>query len=443
MVILSNTIRYNSYHGVYLNNGADAFLGYNTITNNCSNGTQAGVYCINNSDPFMRSAAPAPDYGNNYIHHNNGAGVKAIGTSYPSLGINFQQGTLKDYYGYNEIHNNGGYEVDNRNTSGTIMAECNYWSADHNVQANPSDVYGSVDYTPVLPENPNVVAGGNGRALLKSSIDFEEAVALENQGEFQSAADIYLKFLQADPDADNAGFGVSGLIRCYKGMERRREIPAVMDQFINDFPQTALAESAKAHSLPYLVQYGNHDTALSRVLELLSQKRNDAEAEPSLLFQTAGIYRLKSAGRAGDDFSNAQNTYQELIQKYPDSDFAFFARMDLEELGGSVLGRHATESNPNTLSQKSFELKANYPNPFNPQTVIRFHLTDEQPVQLRIFDAAGRLVRALAEKSYPKGEYAISWDGKDDRGLGVVSGIYFYKLIVGQQSQTRKMVLLH
>jgi hypothetical protein len=89
-----------------------------------------------------------------------------------------------------------------------------------------------------------------------------------------------------------------------------------------------------------------------------------------------------------------------------------------------------------------YSLEQNYPNPFNPQTVIRFYLAGEHAVQLCIFDAAGRLVRTLADKNYSMGKYAISWDGKDVRGAAVTNGVYFYRLKVKQQSQTRKMVLM-
>jgi parallel beta-helix repeat protein len=248
MVILSNIIRYNSYHGLYLYDGADAFLGHNTITNNSSNNTQAGVFCITNSDPFIRQT-DGINYGYNIIQNNVGIGVHAASNSYPSLGINELN---KTKYGYNDIHDNNGYEVDNGNASGTIMAERNYWSADHTNPTAPSDVYGSVSYAPALPEAPSETAGKLSPSQ-KSSIDFSEAFALEIQDEFQTAADLYLQLLEGDPDADNVGFGVSGLIRCYKALDRRQEIPQLLEQLINSFPQKTLATSAKDHELPYLV----------------------------------------------------------------------------------------------------------------------------------------------------------------------------------------------
>ena len=87
-------------------------------------------------------------------------------------------------------------------------------------------------------------------------------------------------------------------------------------------------------------------------------------------------------------------------------------------------------------------LAQNFPNPFNPSTRIGFGLKAPADVSLRIYDAAGRVVRVLVEGNRPAGTYAELWDGKDNGGRAVASGIYFYRLDAGMFTQTRKMVLL-
>jgi hypothetical protein len=87
-------------------------------------------------------------------------------------------------------------------------------------------------------------------------------------------------------------------------------------------------------------------------------------------------------------------------------------------------------------------LKQNYPNPFNPMTVISFDLADPGHVSLRIYDAAGRLVRVLVDESRRAGRYEEIWDGKDGSGSACASSVYFYILSTGEFRQTRKMVLL-
>jgi hypothetical protein len=87
-------------------------------------------------------------------------------------------------------------------------------------------------------------------------------------------------------------------------------------------------------------------------------------------------------------------------------------------------------------------LSQNFPNPFNPLTRIEFGLAAPAHVTLRIYDAAGRLVRALVDDARPAGRYSELWDGRDSRGRAVASGIYFYRLDAGAFTETRKMALL-
>jgi flagellar hook assembly protein FlgD len=82
------------------------------------------------------------------------------------------------------------------------------------------------------------------------------------------------------------------------------------------------------------------------------------------------------------------------------------------------------------------------PNPFNPVTTIRFTVAQHSHVNLRIYDVKGRLVRTLINEVLPNSEHRRTWDGRDNRGNQVASGVYFARLQAGPVVQTRKMVLL-
>jgi hypothetical protein len=87
-------------------------------------------------------------------------------------------------------------------------------------------------------------------------------------------------------------------------------------------------------------------------------------------------------------------------------------------------------------------LSQNYPNPFNPQTTIAFSLKDRGQVSLKVYNVSGALVRTLANENRSSGGHTITWDGRNDAGESVSSGVYFYKLVTNNFSQTKKMVLL-
>ena len=101
--------------------------------------------------------------------------------------------------------------------------------------------------------------------------------------------------------------------------------------------------------------------------------------------------------------------------------------------------RTARPSNP-----VATELFSNYPNPFNPITTLRFSLKEKTKVTLLIFDARGRMVRILIRpgKAMAAGKYRLIWDAKNENGIAVPSGQYFYRFAAGQYVKTRKMLLV-
>jgi len=94
-----------------------------------------------------------------------------------------------------------------------------------------------------------------------------------------------------------------------------------------------------------------------------------------------------------------------------------------------------------------FALLQNYPNPFNPETWIPFRLAKDTDVTIRIYNTVGKLVRTLQLGKMPAGLYhsktqAAHWDGKNNFGDKVSSGVYFYNLTAGNFSATKKLVIL-
>ncbi|OQY29649.1 MAG: hypothetical protein B6244_02995 [Candidatus Cloacimonetes bacterium 4572_55] len=89
-----------------------------------------------------------------------------------------------------------------------------------------------------------------------------------------------------------------------------------------------------------------------------------------------------------------------------------------------------------------FALNQNYPNPFNPMTTILYQLPKAEHVNLRVYNAAGQLVRTLVNENKDAGFYDIQWDGKNDRNATVSSGVYFYQITAGSFDTTKKMMLL-
>ena len=105
--------------------------------------------------------------------------------------------------------------------------------------------------------------------------------------------------------------------------------------------------------------------------------------------------------------------------------------------GGTAISGPSTAALPLTLS-----LGANYPNPFNPSTVIPYALSRSGHVQLDIFDLNGRRITTLVRGDYPAAQYRVTWDGRDENGRPVPAGVYLYRLKTPDQSLSRRMILL-
>ena len=91
---------------------------------------------------------------------------------------------------------------------------------------------------------------------------------------------------------------------------------------------------------------------------------------------------------------------------------------------------------------KTYQLSQNYPNPFNPQTLIKYDLPEPGPVNITVYNILGQKVKTLMDEHQEMGYKFVYWDGKDEEGKEVASGIYFYKIKTKEFEKTKKMVLL-
>lgn len=104
-----------------------------------------------------------------------------------------------------------------------------------------------------------------------------------------------------------------------------------------------------------------------------------------------------------------------------------------------------TESDfiPRRSKPQHYVLHANYPNPFNPHTTISFELPEIANVKLSIFDVRGRLVKSFSKnRIWQSGFHSIVWNGQDENGHNVSSGVYFFRLVTDKYQATRKMLYL-
>ena len=140
-----------------------------------------------------------------------------------------------------------------------------------------------------------------------------------------------------------------------------------------------------------------------------------------------------------------QKTFAEFNQQYP--------KDPLAEQIKTILENYLSYESPLPKVQPEYEkvlfgilsnfhLSQNYPNPFNPETEINFQILNEERVTLVIYNLLGQKIRTLIDTQMATGYHTIKWDGRNNVGNTVVSGIYLYVIQTGKFFDVKKMVLM-
>lgn len=137
----------------------------------------------------------------------------------------------------------------------------------------------------------------------------------------------------------------------------------------------------------------------------------------------AGTYSVTCTH--GDYFDNTQENVQITAGQSTELNFAILPVANEDNLLVSVT-----------------KLNGNYPNPFNPNTTISYDVKDASEVFLAIYNVKGQLIRSLVNEAKSTGHYTVEWDGKDQHGSVVGSGIYQYVMKAGKYQETRRMTLM-
>ncbi|MCK6542408.1 T9SS type A sorting domain-containing protein [bacterium] len=119
-----------------------------------------------------------------------------------------------------------------------------------------------------------------------------------------------------------------------------------------------------------------------------------------------------------------------------------------EANNGRVMAKHtgnpvAIYYNPDyNVVPNKYELEQNYPNPFNPSTMIRYSVKNEGRVVIKVYNMLGQEVRTLVNEHKPAGRFNVSWDGRNNAGQTVSTGVYIYRMQAGSVIQNRKMLFV-
>ena len=137
-------------------------------------------------------------------------------------------------------------------------------------------------------------------------------------------------------------------------------------------------------------------------------------------------------------------TFTTFLENYEHEALTPIAKVELEILNnsnGSIQKRYPRLADEQQIPT-AYSLSQNYPNPFNPKTTIEYQLAASSDVSIKIYNLLGHEVKTLLTGQQTAGKYQITWNGCDNSGQAVCSGVYLYRIVAGEYVQVRKMVLM-
>lgn len=451
----NNTIEDNSYVGIDIGYSSPRNIYGNKIRDN----GQAGIYCTN-SNPYLY---------NNEITNNGAAGITCALYSAACLGYNYRYPGYNlitgNYWGvgcgyesdviigastaagYNSIHDNTSYEVTAEYGS-IVMAENNWWN--RTPPAYPNYYYsgdflasygGSVDYIPALTYDP---VGGmmilSSNSVVESNSNLQEAddsdsffdselrEALDNlmDGEYEVAIKMYEQRFKKETDKSKKKYILRRIAECYNLSGKEGFI-----YFLNNEVRPSLSQNDDVYATTlvleniFLIGEKKYNQAINNFVQIKTDFSNNEAIVKAALYNLIYLYYNQF-----NDVNKGKDYLTELKSLFPNDDLTINAMILAGEFENVFsqkpkLGKEVTVK---IESPDKYALLGNFPNPFNPSTNIRYILPFQSSVELNIYDIMGREVKSFIIPSQSQGNQNITWNGTNESGNLVSSGIYVYTI---------------
>jgi|GEM_PF-967661 len=426
MRIDNNNIHKNAENGISLSNSFPLIQG-NIITRNST-----GIYCEDNSGPLLCNLY---DVGlNNILENDNG--LYSYDSS-PLLGSE-----ASEFYGYNAVVGYKGAENEVFAMGGSYIIGENCWWGEYPPEKSHfyKDSTSSFDYDPALDYNP---VGGS------SKVKQEEDVTIDPESNIQRT--------EGNPGLTTKDKYASAIKKFVTG--DKITAAGLLREIISEEPDSAVSLA----SIRLLMRIAENETEKDSLTRYLSATANSNENKEIAVYS-----RLRMAEISGGDYISTLNM---LLSSYPGTNYKLYIKYKkfgyyLNEKGdkenaGRILSEMTMEYPEHRLTREArkrmgtiitmtkgnsektkgeeltYKLENNYPNPFNPETVIRYQIPVNSKVTLGIYDILGREVARLVDKEQEAGKHEVRFNGSR-----FSSGVYIYRIITPDYTLSKKLILV-
>ncbi len=459
-----NTLSNNTF-GIYLQNSRPTLLNVSAINND-----NDGLLCYNSSpkigsiDTMFTNQSQFSDnlgYGINCtgpsgshptIYRNgrknpDGGYVRIIG-NYDGLHTNNNSkpnlGSSSSAKGNNSIYGNSSRQIYNDNKSYKLSAKYNWWGS---ADGTPNNAfYGKVRAEPFLMYQPGGDFPG-GMSPLADEDPPDTPSDLVQEGEVylaegmpEKALELFEQVITEYPKTDEAQYALSGIVHCYQDLGWNDMILSYLDEIADQHKLKKLGYWALVQSLPCLELNDGYQLALDRCKLLKKEYKEDKDVYRFLPFQMGVIYKYGL-----NEIDLAINSFAEFINDNPKDPLSVVATIEMQH-SKATPGLPKNQDTKPVISTSEvplqFTLYQNHPNPFNPETEIRYQIPNAAHVTLIIYNLLGQKICTLVDEKKQAGYHNVHWDGRNDYRVAVASGVYIYVLNTDNFSNYKKMVLI-
>ncbi len=420
-------IHHNNRHGVFSQTGCHLKFYGSVIEYNGTSSSYHGVRTRNYDHfEFGQPDVELDDWkGYNTIRENTGIEIQVYNGS-PNV----------DLY-YSSIYDDSGLEVYNYSGNQAVEADYCYWGSDEEC-----DHSGSVEVGTIIPDiedawwTGNLYTGGLGKVLV-----YENSSGVQSK---ESRIEELKAIIESDPsslEAEHALVELYFIIRDDYVSDKLGEKQVFYD-FLKDIDLNHGDKKIVKKALSFMIFWKmlEHDNVEVIKLSKKALEKLDGDDHMFVLEDLAITYAYVGY------IQKARKCLVEIKEKYAFDEegieFVEEAIAEAEEMVriGELLAKELTDEFEMILD--TFTLLQNYPNPGNPTTNIIFSLAEPRRVELRIFNILGQEVRSLVNDYREAGAYSVIWNGKNNQGMEVPSGIYLYRLRAGDHVFVKKLTLL-
>jgi tetratricopeptide (TPR) repeat protein len=406
---IKNNLITNNNYGLWFYN-ASGYVEADTIFAN----KYAGIMANRGSNPVIVGSSISSTYYNS----NNYPEIKISGSSYPIVDRN-----------ENDIIFGNGHSIYNMDIEPRDYRCSENWWGTTNELAISNSFYPLnwlIDFTPIS-QSPNV-----GYNPWSGGSLFEEGLLAESNGDLITAKTKYTQSIEENPESIEALWSVSRLINCSETEMEYADLLQYYNQLQIDYTETELADAAKLDEVFCNRLLGNYQDAITEYEFLLDENLTFIDSVFTQLDIVYTYIEASSGGnRANVTFQNSNNSLIS-VKQAKEREVELWGLLENQITDGGIYSPEISKS----------ILHRNYPNPFNPSTTISFSIPEQSKIQIMIYNIKGQKVKTVTNESFDKGIHSVVWNGVDDSGRNVSSGVYFYNLSVNGKSKAIKKCLL-